>query len=57
MAGTDKMIDDMRRGGVATRAAEPLATCQAPDNAAWIVDAAITAEMSVKLGVRQAGEG
>lgn len=51
------MIDDMRRGGVATRAAEPLATCQAPDNAAWIVDAAITAEMSVNLRVRQAGEG
>ena len=49
VAGTDKMIDDVRRRSVATRAAKPLATCQAPYDAAWIVDATVTAHKLAKL--------
>ena len=47
------MVDDMGRGGVPTRAAEPLATCQAPDDATWVVDATIAAQLLARLRVLQ----
>jgi hypothetical protein len=37
----DKMIDDVRRRGVATGTAEPLATSKALDDAARVVDATV----------------
>lgn len=44
MPSPDKMVDNMRRGGIATSTAEPFAASQTLDNTAWIMDTAISKE-------------
>ena len=44
VASTDQVVDNMRRGGVATRATEPFAAGQTSDDRAWVMYAAVSAE-------------
>lgn len=45
VSGSDQVVDDVRGGRVAAGTAEPLATSQTFDDAAWIVDAAIPVQV------------
>lgn len=44
VSGTDQVVDDVRRGGVASRAAEPLAAGKALDHTAGGMDATVSSE-------------
>lgn len=46
VAGSDKVVDDVRRGSVATGTAEPFAAGQTSHNAAGIVDSTVAEILS-----------
>ena len=44
MAGSDQMVDDVGRGSVSTSATEPFAAAEATNNAAGIMNSAVTGQ-------------
>lgn len=46
MSSSDEMVDNVRRGRVATGTAKPLAARQALNNAARVMDTAISVRVS-----------